>query len=120
MDEDGPRARRHQALGGLDGIVDVGDSLRVGAAVRPHTLAASRLARRVAPALAEAAAATSSPALRRRGTVGGNIVTPHPAGDVATALLALGATVEIADNDWHAGDPARGADYAARATLVRA
>lgn len=86
-------------LKALDGIVDVGDSLRIGAAVTAAALAASRLARRATPALAEAAAATSSPALRRRGTVGGNIVTPHPAGDVATALLALGASVEIADED---------------------
>lgn len=86
-------------LKGLHGIVDVGDALRIGAAVTAAALAESRLARRATPALAEAAAATSSPALRRRGTVGGNIVTPHPGGDVTTALLALGATVEIVDDD---------------------
>lgn len=86
-------------LEAMCGIVDVGDSLRVGAAVTAAALAASRLVRRATPALAEAAAATSSPALRRRGTVGGNLVTPHPAGDVATALLVLGASVEIAADD---------------------
>lgn len=83
----------------LHGIVDIGDSLRVGAAVTAAALAANPLVRRVVPALAEAAAATSSPALRGRGTVGGNIVTSHPAGDVATALLGLGASVEIAGED---------------------
>ena len=45
---------------------------------------------------AEAASETSAPALRRRGTVGGNVTTPHAAGDIATALLALGATVHVA------------------------
>jgi carbon-monoxide dehydrogenase medium subunit len=79
----------------MHGIADAGDSLRIGAAVTAAELAGSRLVRRAAPALAEAAAATSSPALRRRGTVGGNIVTARPTGDVTTALLALGATVEI-------------------------
>jgi CO/xanthine dehydrogenase FAD-binding subunit len=73
--------------------------LRIGALVTAEQLASSRLVRRDAPVLAQAAAATSAPALRRRGTVGGNIVTPHPAGDVTTALLALAATVELVDGD---------------------
>ena len=89
----------------VHGITDTGASLRVGAAVTAAELAASRLVRRAVPALAEAAAATSSPALRRRATVGGNIVTPRPTGDVTTALLALGATVEIADEDGPAEIP---------------
>ncbi|MBK9241181.1 MAG: FAD binding domain-containing protein [Acidobacteria bacterium] len=45
----------------------------------------------------EAAAQTSAPALRRRATVGGNITTPHAAGDITTALLALDAMVVVAD-----------------------
>jgi len=79
------------------GITKVGASLRVGALTTAAELAASALVRREARALAEAAGATSAPALRRRGTVGGNIVTPHPAGDVVTALLALDATVELVE-----------------------
>jgi CO/xanthine dehydrogenase FAD-binding subunit len=75
------------------GVVDGGDDLCIGALVTAAELASSDLIRREAPALAEAAAATAAPALRRRGTVGGNIATPHSAGDVTTALLALDARV---------------------------
>ena len=70
-----------------------GDHLRIGALTTTAELAASPLVRRWAPALAEAAAATAAPALRRRATIGGNVATP--AGDVTTALLALDATVDV-------------------------
>jgi len=79
------------------GIADAGDRLRIGALVTAAELAASDLVRRDAPALAQAAAATASPALRRRGTVGGNLAMAHPAADVATALVALDANVASID-----------------------
>jgi CO/xanthine dehydrogenase FAD-binding subunit len=84
-------------LAEANGITVVDDCLRIGALVTAAELSASTLIRREAPILAEAAALTSAPALRSRGTVGGNIVTPHPAGDLTTALLALNAVVEIVD-----------------------
>ena len=74
-------------------INDAGGHLRIGALVTAAELANSDIVRREAPALAEAAAATAAPALRRRGTVGGNIATPHSTGDMTTALLALDAKV---------------------------
>ena len=74
-----------KALAPARGIVARGNTVRIGALVTAAELAASPLVRRAAPVLAEAARLTSSPALRRRGTVGGNLATPHPAGDVATA-----------------------------------
>ena len=46
------------------------------------------------PALSEAARSVGGPALRNMATVGGNVVT---GGDVATALLALGAEVVLSD-----------------------
>lgn len=79
------------------GVTECGTRLRIGALATAAELASHRLVRRHARVLAEAAAQTSSPALRQRGTVGGNISAPHPAGDVATALLALDATVEVAE-----------------------
>lgn len=84
-------------LEAAQGVRRIGDRLRIGALVTMEELASSALVRRRTPALAEAAAATAAPALRRRGTIGGNVTTPHPAGDVATALLALAATVEVLD-----------------------
>ena len=84
-------------LAAARGIEDRTERLRIGALVTAAELAASPLVRRTAPVLATAARVSASPALRHRGTVGGNIATPHPAGDVATALLALDATVELID-----------------------
>ncbi len=85
-------------LDAAKGIAALRDSLRIGALVTADELASSAIVRREASALAEAAAVTSAPALSRRGTVGGNIVTPHPAGDVVTALLALDATAEVLED----------------------
>jgi CO/xanthine dehydrogenase FAD-binding subunit len=45
------------------------------------------------PLLRLAASRTASWSIRNMGTVGGNLFTPPPGGDVATALLALGARV---------------------------
>jgi CO/xanthine dehydrogenase FAD-binding subunit len=45
--------------------------------------------------LREAAAATASWSVRNLATVGGNLFTPPPGGDVATALLALDAKVSM-------------------------
>jgi carbon-monoxide dehydrogenase medium subunit len=86
-----------KGLAAARGVRRTGGHLRIGALVTTAELTSSPLVRRWAPALAEAAAATAAPALRRRGTVGGNITTPHPAGDVATALLALDGTVDVLD-----------------------
>ena len=70
--------------------------LRIGALATAAVLASDGLVRVHAPALAQAAFATAAPAIRRRATLGGNICTPHPAGDMATALLGLDAELETA------------------------
>jgi carbon-monoxide dehydrogenase medium subunit len=46
--------------------------------------------------LREAALDTASWSIRNMGTVGGNLFTPPPGGDVAVALVALDATVTLA------------------------
>jgi len=48
------------------------------------------------PILGEAARNTASWSIRNMGTVGGNLFTPPPGGDVAVALLALDARVRLA------------------------
>ena len=101
---------RHRAgwVSGVRHLVDVkdvhdargiqldGDMLHIGALCTAQELASSSIVRRMARVLAMAASQTSAPWLRARGTVGGNVMTPHPAGDIATALLALGAIAEFA------------------------
>ncbi len=47
------------------------------------------------PVLAEAARHTAGPTIRNMGTVGGNLFTPPPGGDVAVALLALDTDVIV-------------------------
>jgi carbon-monoxide dehydrogenase medium subunit len=48
------------------------------------------------PALVDAAKCVSSPQVRRRGTIGGNLCHADPTADPPAASIALGASVEIA------------------------
>jgi CO/xanthine dehydrogenase FAD-binding subunit len=76
----------------LDGIEAVDGVLRIGATSTLTQL----LARDAVPLLREAARNTASWPVRNMGTVGGNLFTPPPGGDVAVALLALDARVRLA------------------------
>jgi aerobic carbon-monoxide dehydrogenase medium subunit len=77
---------------GLDRLEEVGGSLRIGATTTLTRL----LEQRSIPMLAQAAASTGSWSVRNMATVGGNLFTPPPGGDVAVALLALDARVTLA------------------------
>jgi CO/xanthine dehydrogenase FAD-binding subunit len=57
---------------------------------------AAILAERDLAFLHPVARAVGGPQVRNMATVGGNLFAPHPYGDVAVALLALGASVTIA------------------------
>ena len=79
-------------LVGVDRLERVNGTLRIGTAA---TL--TRLLRQDdVPMLREAARNTASWSVRNMGTVGGNLFTPPPGGDVAVALLALDARVTLA------------------------
>ena len=75
----------------LRGISRQGDVIRIGALTTHAELAASADLRRGAPALADAAAMVGDPAVRNRGTIGGNIAHADPASDLPTVLVALDA-----------------------------
>jgi carbon-monoxide dehydrogenase medium subunit len=75
----------------LKGIATAGDALRIGALTTHAELAASPDVRTSAPALAEAAAVVGDPAVRNRGTIGGNVAHADPASDIPTVLVALQA-----------------------------
>lgn len=77
---------------GIDRVERSGDRLLVGATATLTALTAQPHV----PLLAEAARHTASWSVRNMGTIGGNLFTPPPGGDVATALLALDAQVEVA------------------------
>ncbi len=69
-------------------------ALRVGAGVTYKRII-DELGDRL-PGLAMASRTVGSPQIRNRGTVGGNLGSASPAGDAHPALLAGGATVEVA------------------------
>ncbi len=80
---------------GLDGVALDGDMLRLGPLVTHNRLAASVTVRERAFPLALAAWRVGAPAIRNRGTLGGNLVTASPAGDTIPPLVALGATLVL-------------------------
>jgi carbon-monoxide dehydrogenase medium subunit len=79
----------------LRGIAVRDKSIRIGALMTHAELAASADVRRSAAALAEAAAQVGDPAVRNRGTIGGNIAHADPASDLPTVLAALDARIEV-------------------------
>ena len=68
--------------------------LRLGAGTTCADLAEPSLAK-LAPALAQAARTVGSPQIRNAATLGGNLATASPAGDMLPVLAALDAEVEL-------------------------
>ena len=87
-----PEAVMGLRLAGLDRLERSNGTLTIGATATLTQL----LAQDAVPMLREAARNTASWSVRNMGTVGGNLFTPPPGGDVAVALLALDATVTLA------------------------
>jgi carbon-monoxide dehydrogenase medium subunit len=77
----------------LRGIARSGDVIRIGALTTHAEIAASADLQKSAAALAEAAGLVGDPAVRSRGTIGGNIAHADPASDLPAALVALNASV---------------------------
>ncbi len=75
-----------------------GPSLVLGAGLRFADIIDSELAG-FAPALAQAARTVGSPQIRNTGTIGGNIATASPAGDIIPVLAALDAVVNVRSLD---------------------
>jgi CO/xanthine dehydrogenase FAD-binding subunit len=69
-----------------------GDGVTIGAGVTMAAIAAHRDVAFLAPI----SRAVGGPQIRNMATVGGNLFAPHPYGDFAVALLALGARVNMA------------------------
>ena len=80
----------------LRGIELNTDKLKLGSLVSIHELYTSGLIKERFGLLWQAARELGSRQIRMRGTMGGNICNASPAADLATALLALDATLH-----WH-------------------
>lgn len=84
-----------QDIPGLFGLEVQGENLRIGAMTR-HVEILDRAPWEV---LREAAAETGDRQVRRLGTIGGTVSHADPSADLPAALLALGATLEIAGTE---------------------
>ena len=79
----------------LRGISVDGDAIHIGALTTHTELATSDDLQRHATALADAAGQIGDPAVRNRGTIGGNVAHADPASDLPTVLSALGARFNL-------------------------
>ena len=86
-------------IGELKGISVADGRVRIGALTTHAQIAASAEVTKHAPALAAAAGVIGDPAVRNRGTIGGNVAHADPASDLPTVLLALGASFAVATDD---------------------
>lgn len=79
----------------LKGISVENDVIRIGGSTTHQAIAASHDVQHSNPMLAEAAGGIGDPAVRNRGTIGGNIAHADPASDWGTVLTALDASIEV-------------------------
>lgn len=83
-------------VGELHGVDGAGEVIRIGACTTYAELLASDVVRGNLPLLGDAAREVGAEQIRERGTIGGNVVTCSPVGDMLPGLLALDARVVLA------------------------
>jgi carbon-monoxide dehydrogenase medium subunit len=82
-------------LNELKGISVNGSNLVIGALSTHAQIAGSADVKKHAAALASACAQVGDPAVRNRGTIGGNLAHADPASDPPTVVLALGGSIHL-------------------------
>jgi aerobic carbon-monoxide dehydrogenase medium subunit len=83
----------------LSGIRDEGNAVWLGAMTRVYDIETSELLRKRIPLLPECARTIADQSLRHRVTVGGGLAYADSSQSLPTALLALDATVHVADGN---------------------
>lgn len=81
-------------IDGLGMIVVNDDTLRIGALARHETVLRDACVARHAPLLTEALRHVAHPAIRARGTIGGNLAHADPASELPACMVALDAAIE--------------------------
>ncbi|MDE0851209.1 xanthine dehydrogenase family protein subunit M [Yoonia sp.] len=82
-------------LAELRGVVDEGDTLRIGALTRHVDVGRNLLIQKHAPLLVDAVKVIAHAAIRNRGTIGGAVAHADPAAEFPACVLALGATLHV-------------------------
>lgn len=85
-------------ISALRGIAADSSTIRIGALTTHSEIASSEVVGRQAPALAEAAGMIGDPAVRNRGTIGGNVAHADPASDLPQVLVCLGARFVVTNS----------------------
>ena len=83
----------------LRGVERRGDALRIGAMTRHADVLTNPQIVRHAPLLSRAAPHVAHPAIRNRGTIGGNLALADPASEFPAVVLALRAEIEVMGPD---------------------
>ena len=83
------------AVPGLQGIMEEGEHLVIGAMTTHHEVANDPLIAEHALLLQKAAREVADAQIRHRGTLGGALAQADPAGDLGAPILALGAEMVI-------------------------
>ena len=92
------RPSRVVDIGGVAGLrgISVADGvISIGALTTHHEISTSADVQANCGILAEAAGGVGDPAVRNRGTIGGNVSHADPASDLPTVLTALGASFNL-------------------------
>jgi carbon-monoxide dehydrogenase medium subunit len=76
-------------------IEETREGIKIGALAKLRAIELSPLIRERLPVLSEAAGKVGSVQIRNLGTIGGNICNASPSADMATALMALDASVHV-------------------------
>ena len=82
-------------IAGLKGVTVSDGTIRIGALTTHAEIANSAEVEHANGLLAEAARGIGDPAVRNRGTIGGNLAHADPSSDWGTVLTALGASVHV-------------------------
>ena len=96
-----------QAVGGLDGIIETDDDLRIGARATHRQINENSIVRDHYPMVEEVAGGIGDPQVRNWGTIGGSVAHADPASDWPAALIAFPAIIVVRGKDGERGIQAR-------------